>query len=136
MTDRARYMLDANAFDFIVDRDIDPRAVRGLGDICITNVQHGELLDVPDPHRRRRLLRALSAIDPTIRPAADPSDAARRLRARARRAEKWKDVTIGEAAEREGCTLVTDDKRFRQRLAELGVPVLSCHEAFAELIPH
>ena len=146
-------MLDANAFDFIVDRGIDPKAVRSLGDICITTVQHGELLDVPDPRRRKRLLDALTAIDPTVRPASldvrpdDPhrrghgteetrsADIVHRLRGTARRPAKWKDAAIGEVADLEGCILVTDDRRFRQRAAELGVAAFSCEEAFSELLP-
>ena len=145
---RTRYMLDANAFDYILDRRIDPTSVRRLGDIRITSIQHGELLNVPDPLRRRRLLRVLSGIDPTVMPApararsddsrGDERDGAsagtaRRHRGASRAPRRWKDATIGEVAHLEGCVLVTDDKGFRDEAAGLGVPVLSCAEAFSDL---
>ena len=118
---RPRYMLDANAFDYLLDRAIDPEAVRRLGDVYITTVQHGELLDVPDRRRRERLLAVLAAVDPTVRPGfaeSSPHD---------------KDAVIGDVAALEGCTLVTDDKGFRRRAAESGLPAVSCAEAFAGL---
>ena len=70
-------------------------------------------------------------------PAApnEPADIARRLYGAARRRGRWKDATIGAAARLEGCVLVTDDERFGQRAAELGVTVASCAEAFADLVP-
>ena len=113
-------MLDANAFDHVLDRAIDPAAVRGLGEICITTVQHGELLSVPDPRRRRRLLGVLSAIDPTVRPAfvdarfhdGVADGAGGRSRSTSREPADRKDAAIAEVAALEGCILVTDDRRF------------------------
>ena len=146
-----RYMLDANAFDHLLDRDVDPRAVRELGEIWITDVQHRELLEVPDRRRRRRLLGVLSAIDPIVRPAArgagadDPPwderaaggtalpGAARTPPGAVHPPARSKDAAIGEVARREGCTLVTDDRAFGRLAVARGVTVLSCAEAFAGL---
>ena len=138
---RARYMLDANAFDHVLDRAIDPAAVRGLGEICITTVQHGELLSVPDPRRRRRLLGVLSAIDPTVRPAfvdarfhdGVADGAGGRSRSTSREPADRKDAAIAEVAALEGCILVTDDRRFLARAIEAGLRAVSCAEAFAGL---
>ena len=153
----SRYLLDANAFDHIVDRGLDPAAVRRLGEIAITDVQHGELLEVPDPGRREMLLRALSAIDPIVRPAlvswgSDDGDSkARREHDRVAResdgplatgprparsprgAKRWKDAAIGDVAAREGYTLVTNDKALLRRALEAGVAAMSCADAFAGL---
>ena len=153
--EKPRYLLDANAFDYLLDRAVDPRSVRALGEMYITDVQHGELLRVRDPRRRKRLLGVLAGIAPTVRPApfdlptdaprgdgrggvsgaprGAPSDAARRFRGAARRLARWKDAAMGEIAQLEGYVLVTDDKRFRARAVELGVSALSCDEAFADL---
>ena len=153
------YMLDANAFDYLLDHAIDPRSVRRLGELCITTVQHGELLSVPDRRRRERLLRVLSEIDPTVRPAwpdarcrddtpgddpvrhDTPSRAAGRRRGpgsgsgsgSAREPAHRKDAAIAAAAELEGCVLVTDDKAFRRRALAAGLAAMSCAEAFAGL---
>ena len=144
-------MLDANAFDYVLDRGIEPRSVRELGEIFITSVQHGELLAVPDPRRRKRLLAVLSTIDPIVRPgAADvrldatfrdgravrhvaPADATAAADRRSRGKRGRKDAAIGEVALLEGCVLVTDDREFGDRAARLGVTVLSCADAFSGL---
>ena len=39
-----------------------------------------------------------------------------------------KDVMIGEAAKREGCTLVTDDTKFISKLHKVGIPTMTFDE--------
>ena len=39
-----------------------------------------------------------------------------------------KDAMIGEAAKREGCTLVTDDTRFISKLHKVGIPTMTFEE--------
>ena len=132
----ACWLLDANAFDYLLDHDIEPRAVRGLGEILLTDVQHRELMSVPDRQRRKGLLRVVSGIDPTVRPAPrdDGSDGTGRpFHGPSRKPGAWKDAALAEVAAREGCIVVTDDKRFRERAARLGLSVSSCAEAFAGL---
>ncbi len=154
-------MLDANSFDYIHDHGIDPRKVSQLGDIFITNIQHGELLSIPDARRRKCLLGVLSAINPTVTPASvgvwlktrgpsapaayaseatdseasgvETSELAKRFYGGSRRAGNWKDAAIGEAASLEGFILVTDDKQFRRNAIALGVTTLTCEEAFSGL---
>jgi|GEM_PF-2861999 len=148
-------MLDANAFDYLLDRRIDPARVRRAAELFITNVQHVELLDVPDPRRRKGLIGVLSAIDPVVRPASidllpdrlrdDPRharwspgadgsegipDDAPHADAPTHALRDAKDRAIAEAARLDGCVVVTDDAGFQRALAAVGMPVLSCPEAF------
>ena len=118
-------MLDANAFDYLLDHGIDVQALRARAELYITNVQHAELLAVPVARRRRRLIDLLSRIDPTVRPAGFDPDA--------ERSRDGKDRAIAATAARERCTVVTDDVRFRQALLEEGAAALGCAEAFAGL---
>jgi len=125
-------MLDANAFDYLLDERVDPRALCAVADVYITDVQHGELLAVPDARRRRRLIGVLSQIDPTVRPADAPvPDAASTARGSSLR--DLKDRAIAAAARRERCTVVTDDVAFRQALLADGATGLSCADAFGML---
>lgn len=39
-----------------------------------------------------------------------------------------KDAMIGEAAKREGCTLVTDDTKFISKLHKVGIPTMTFDE--------
>ena len=123
-------MLDANAFDYLLDQRVDPRALRAVADVYITDVQHGELLAVPDGRRRKRLIGVLSALDPTVRPADAPVPVGQR----APSLRDLKDRAIAAAARRERCTVVTDDVAFRQALLADGAAGLSCAEAFGTLV--
>lgn len=143
-TKQTRYMLDANSFDYILEHGLAPRAVRQLGDILITTIQHAELLSVPEPHRRRRLLQVLAEINPLVKPAAidsrlrEPAPPDGPATGRARVGGKpagWQDAAIGAAAAAHDCILVTDDRQFRALASAQGVTTLSCAEAFADLPP-
>jgi len=145
-------MFDTNAFDYLLDHRIDPVRVRLAADVFITNVQHVELLDVPDRKRRKRLIGVLSALDPVVRPAqADVWPEALRPDERYRRwsnpatmpddphppirlLRDGKDRAIAEVAQQEGCVVVTDDRRFRQALEAVGLEASSCAGALARFL--
>lgn len=65
----ARYMLDTNCFDRILDGEVSLHLPAGTTLIC-TGVQRDELDRCPDPARREKLLKTFETLSPEIKLAS------------------------------------------------------------------
>lgn len=58
-----KYILDSNAFDYILDNKIGKEEVEKKGEFFTSNVQRSELMNIPDEARRISLLEIYAGIN-------------------------------------------------------------------------
>ena len=140
-------MFDSNAFSSLLNSDLDwtdffPKCERKY-EFYVTAIQIEELTEIPDSMKETRLQHMLclcqmrAKMVPNILVLgygrlslsifADENDTTYEdLLFENRR--NVKDAMIGEAAKREGCTLVTDDTKFISKLHKVGIPTITFDE--------
>lgn len=142
-----KIMFDSNAFSSLLNSNIDwtnffPKC-EGKYEFYVTALQIEELSEIPDSKKETRIQHMLclckmrAKMVPNIlvlgygrlsfSVVADENDTTyEELLFDSR--SNVKDAMIGEAAKREGCTLVTDDAKFISKLQKVGIPTITFEE--------
>ncbi|GAB2601530.1 type II toxin-antitoxin system VapC family toxin [Nitrincola alkalisediminis] len=141
------YILDSNVFDYILDNGIEVINLPLSNNIYITNVQISEIYNTPDAVRRKQLEAIITEVNPEKlllesggwiddlkwddeQPWIDTvSKDCENLLGNAK-TPPWKDALIGEVVKSKGFTLVTNDKKFYNRVIKSGINVLNAYEFF------
>jgi predicted nucleic acid-binding protein len=127
-----RFALDTNVFDRIVEADESLERVQrlvaaGLIEIVVTHVQDDELAEIPDEGKRERIARVPRVQEPTSEFIVGYSRIGMaRIGTGASleplRAGNWnkytKDALIAATAAWDGVTLVSEERRLRNRVRE------------------
>ena len=126
-------MFDTNIFNEILDGRINIDDLESEeNDYLVTHVQMDELKKCPDEERRKELLRIFSQINQKeISTESGVFDTSRFNKAKFGEGElleeirkgnikHTEDALIGETAIKNGCILVTNDKRLLNKVNELG----------------
>lgn len=142
-----KIMFDSNAFSSLLNSDMDWTnffsKCEGKYEFYVTAVQIEELTEIPDSKKESRIRHMLclckmrAKMVPNIlvlgygrlglSVLADENDTTYEdLLFESRK--NVKDAMIGEAAKREGCTLVTDDTKFISKLHKVGIPTMTFDE--------
>ena len=142
-----KIMFDSNAFSSLLNSNIDWTnffsKCEGKYEFYVTAIQIEELTDIPDSKKESRIRHMLclclmrAKMVPNIlvlgygrlglSVLADKNDTTYEdLLFESRK--NVKDAMIGEAAKREGCTLVTDDTKFISKLHKAGIPTMTFDE--------
>lgn len=142
-----KIMFDSNAFSSLLNSDMDWTnffsQCEEKYEFYVTAVQIEELTEIPDSKKESRIRHMLclckmrAKMVPNIlvlgygrlglSVLADENDTTyEELLFESRR--NVKDAMIGEAAKREGCTLVTDDTKFISKLHKVGIPTMTFDE--------
>jgi hypothetical protein len=58
-----KYILDSNAYDYILDNKIEIEEIKHKGVFFTTNVQRSELINIPNGERRESQLKIYGKID-------------------------------------------------------------------------
>jgi predicted nucleic acid-binding protein len=144
----AAFLLDANIFNRLVDRNVDPAALRGKGRIFVTHVQRDELAATRSSERAAALLAIFDAVEqrrvPTSAAAwgvskfgeADFGDAngmvapmmASLERRNGGKRNNLQDVLLAVTAHAHRLILVTEDADLRAVMVEHGGASLSFEE--------
>jgi hypothetical protein len=148
-----RVVIDNCAVDPLIDRPGAYEAVRGAIDagnleILYTHVTIEEASRHPDPVRRRQKLQALTTLGKPVptgafvlgiselgqaRLTGDAGAASVEVLRSKNAAKHSVDALVAATAGVEGCALLTEDRRLRNRATDEGIKVLNCQELFAEL---
>ena len=142
-----KIMFDSNAFSSLLNSNIDWTnffyKCEGKYEFYVTAIQIEELTHIPDSKKESRIRHMLclclmrAKMVPNIlvlgygrlglSVLADKNDTTYEdLLFESRK--NVKDAMIGEAAKREGCTLVTDDTKFISKLHKAGIPTMTFDE--------
>lgn len=143
-----KIMFDSNAFSSLLNSDMDWTnffsKCEGKYEFYVTAIQIEELTGIPDSKKELRIQHMLclckmrAKMVPNIlvlgygrlglSVLADENDTTYEDLL-FENLKNVKDAMIGEAAKREGCTLVTDDTKFIAKLHKVGIPTMT-FEAF------
>ena len=144
------YMLDTNVFNALLDGEIALDAMAGRR-LLVTGIQAGECRLTSDPVRRAALLKMIEVVDPEVCLAAsfafdidgaglgqanwnDGTGTFERMHTRLKELDKKprrqelnqiRDVLIAETAIKLGATLVTNDGKLAEMVAEFGGQVMT-----------
>ena len=131
-----KVVFDSNVFDDIVTGKIDINMLIQNGlEVYITHLQVDEINECPDAEKRARLFNSMTELRPHKVPTEsfcvgisrigsakinDGSGLIQKLEAH--------DALIGETAIKNSLTLITNDKKFKNRVVELGGMALTTEE--------
>lgn len=140
-------MFDSNAFSSLLNSNVDWAnffsECEGKYEFYVTAIQIEELAEIPDPKKELRIRHMLCLCKMRARMVpnilvlgygrlglsvlADENESTYEdLLFESR--SNIKDAMIGEAAKREGCTLVTDDTKFISKLNKVGISTMTFGE--------
>ena len=142
-----KIMFDSNAFSSLLNSNTDWTnffsKCEGKNEFYVTALQIEELSEIPDSKKETRIQHMLclcqmrAKMVPNILVLGygrlglsvfadenDPTYEDLLFESRS----NVKDAMIGEAAKREGCTLVTDDTKFISKLRKVGIPTITFDE--------
>ena len=142
-----KIMFDSNAFSSLLNSNIDWTSFfskcEDKYEFYVTALQIEELSEIPDSKKETRIQHMLclcqmrSKMVPNmlvlgygrlgLSVFADENDTTYESLLFESRSNV-KDAMIGEAAKREGCTLVTDDTKFISKLHKVGIPTITFDE--------
>jgi predicted nucleic acid-binding protein len=138
-----RIILDSNVFDDLVNGKLDSKIVESK-DVYITHIQVDELNECTDKEKRARLFNSLTEIQPHKVPtesfvigtsrigSAKIGDGNLIEELRMGNHKKTNDALIGETALKNNLTLITNDKKFKNKVIELGGNSLTVDELISE----
>ena len=139
-------MFDSNAFDKMLLSDIDKIIACTKHEFFVTSIQLDEIRRIPDSKQeiRNKNLEKLSKINPDILCTIAVLGMAKLGLCVLGKGKIYDellvengsnvpDAMIGDAAKRENCTVVTNDKRFRNKLLQNEVNVVT-YEEFLEYL--
>ena len=142
-----KIMFDSNAFSSLLNSNLDwtnffPMC-EGKYEFYVTAIQIEELTEIPDHKKELRIRHMLCLCQMRAKMVsnlfvvgysrlglsilADENDTTFEDLLFENR-NNVKDAMIGEAAKREGCTLVTDDTKFITKLHKVGIPTMTFEE--------
>ncbi len=141
-----KYMLDTNIYDEILKHDIDIKKLKKAGSFYTTRVQSSELVAIVDEKRRDVLLEIhenISAQKIHLRSGAwfgkllwDDSEIwndnirpqVSEIRGNTKNDNHLYDALIGEIAQEDGITIITEDETFRNRLKKNNIDCMTFSE--------
>ncbi|MDE7305609.1 MAG: type II toxin-antitoxin system VapC family toxin [Alistipes sp.] len=142
-----KVIFDSNVFDDIVAGKIDMDILTRNGvEVYITHLQVDEINECPDAEKRARLFNSMTELRPYKVPTEsfcvgisrigsakinDGSGLIQKLEAG--NSNNAHDALIGETAIKNGLTLITNDKKFKNRVAELGGMALTTEELLTRM---
>lgn len=147
-----KIMFDSNAFSSLLESDLDWTSFfhkcDGKYEFYVTALQIEELMEIPESKKELRIQHMLclcqmrAKMVPNIlvldysrlgfSVLADEKDTTYEDLL-FETGSNVKDAMIGEAAKREGCTLVTDDAKFISKLNKVGIPTMTFDEFFKKV---
>lgn len=150
MSDKHKFILDTNVFDYIYDKKIELLNLLAVGEYYTTNIQLSEIKNIPNPERRRGLLALYQELpqskillesgvwiddlqwDDEQPWRDDIGDVVNRLNGNTE-GKPWKDSLIGEITKLNNLILVTNDKSLLVRLNSQKINCKS-QEEFDQLV--
>jgi len=140
------YMFDSNIFDQVVSGQIPITFINTRtknGDkFYVTHIQKDELAQCPNIKRKNKLKRIFNAIPQDMKPTesfvvgksrigmAKLSNGKTLNKIRGNNMKKTNDALIGETALNNGYTLVTEDKKLRNKINKMGGNAIKAEEFF------
>ena len=137
-----KVVFDSNVFDDIITGKIDiNRLIQNGLEVYITHLQVDEINECPDSEKRAQLFNSMTELRPYKVPTEsfcvgisrigsakinDGSGLIQKLEAG--NSNNAHDALIGETAIKNSLTLITNDKKFKNRVVELGGMALTTEE--------
>jgi len=138
-----RLIFDSNVFDDLISGKLDLKAVEN-DEIYITHIQVDELNECSDKEKKEQLLKSVKEVEPeklatesfiigTSRiGSAKIGDGDLIEQLRMGNYKKTNDALIGETAIKNNLTLITNDRKFKNKVIELGGNSLSVYELISK----
>ena len=140
-----KLIFDSNVFDDLITGKCDLEIVEDKSqDIFITHIQVDEINEFSDKDKRARLFNSMTEVRPEKIPTESFIIGTSRIESakigdgnlleelRMGNYKKTNDALIGETAIKNELTLITNDKRFRNKVIELGGKALTVDELISE----
>lgn len=137
-----KVILDSNVFDDVVKGKIDLDIFEKNNiEVCITHIQVDEINECPDKEKRALLFNSMTALRPEKIPSESFVIGMSRIgeakitdgdhiieRLKNSNIKRTNDAIIGETAIKNDLILITNDKRFKNKVIELGGHAMDTEE--------